>query len=435
MRIFLFFYGAIKMANDFKTSTIILNESIIGFEDSSEFLSISNNLYKEMMEEYKGLPTGGAISVRMRDYPEIDTGRVATTAPIQQLFETIAVDETKRLNKAFELTSLELAVDRTPVTDTTAYQTAQAMAQRADIQVIQELKLNTPMFLGSSTASNLNFDALDDLSSIMDELGIVPQRTFVCNSADYRTLTKSIHNANLFDQPLNKSINENIFVGRYGRFDIVKSNVLVGQKHTAGKAAGDAGMTLTSPVASADYTSGTITIGGATAGKTLLAGDRINVPGKFLINPVSKTLTRQILQFTVQADVTESGGSFTNVSVKPGMVPVTAGNSGWFANLASLPANGEAITVEGDHYLNFAITKPGLTFATVPLDDLSTISDVFGAKNQVKKYEATRSADSKLAMRLGFDSEILNDLAIFRLDVQPVFHAFLRYNFAYITQP
>lgn len=434
--VFIYFFTEAKMAvtNTFKLSNFVLNQSIVGFEDSSEFLTLANNDYEGMMKQVNGMPTGGVINVRVYDYPEIDTGRTSTTSPVKQMYETITVDETKRLNKSFEYTSLEIEVDRNQVTDLTPTQTAQAMAQKADIQVIQELKFGTPMYLGTSGSGDLNFDKLDDLSSVMDELGIVPQRTFVCNSKDYRTLTKSIHNANLFDQPLNSSVNKEIFVGRYGRFDIVKSNVLIGQRHTAGTAGGDAGMSLTSPVASTDYTSGTITIGGVTTGRTLKKGDRITVTGKKLINPISKTLTTQDLQFVVQADVSESGGSFTDVSVKPGMVPVTAANNGWFANLASLPANGAAITIEGDHDLNFAITKPGLTFATIMLPDLSTIRDPFGAGSQVQKYQSKRSDGAgKLAMRLGFDSQILDDIAVWRLDVQPVFHSFLRYNFAFIT--
>ena len=162
------------MANDFKTPTILLNESIIGFEDSSEFLGIANTTYEGMVADYKGMPTGGTIQVRMRDYPSIDHGRVATTAPIVQQFESIVVDETNRLNKAFELTSLELAVDRTPLTDTTTYQTGQAMAQVCDLDIANKLKLNTFMYQGTSGSSDFNFDKLNQMSAIMDELAMPP---------------------------------------------------------------------------------------------------------------------------------------------------------------------------------------------------------------------------------------------------------------------
>lgn len=422
------------VGTQFKTSTIVLNESLMGFEDGFEFAGRVNTDYEEMVAQAEGLPTGGSISVRTHGYKEPQLGETHTVSNIEQQFETIAVDPGKMLGDTFAVKSTEFAVDRNRVTDSVHYETAMAIASKVNVNCYEELKLNTPIFVDNTATSGLSYSTIANIQSLSRELGMPSgTKTLFMNTRDYQSVSQSINTGSIYDERLTKEANQYI-MGEYAGIPIVQSNTLISLKQIAGTAGG-ATIKFNGLVSTDSYKSAVINLNTApTATATLKAGDRLTFQVTKRLNPTSRLLTEVPLQLIVQEDATAVGSAWTNVKVKCGLL--AKATSPFFANVDVLPAVGEDIKVAPSHNLNFYVTKPGFTFATVGLENISTleIRDWFrdGTNKPMLAPQSRnpKQPNSPINMRTSFDSELLQSKMLMRIDVQPVYKAFLRLNVA-----
>jgi hypothetical protein len=226
-------------------------------------------------------------------------------------------------------------------------------------------------------------------------------------------------------------------VGTYAGIPVVPSQTLGSIKHIAGTAGGKT-LTFGSLVATNNYQSAIITLTGATNGDTLVPGDRLTFAVTKLLNPISRLSTGVPLQLVVQNTVTAASNAFTNVQVVCGILDLTT--SPFYGNVAAVPSGGESVAVEASHKLNFLTVKPGFTFATVGLQNISTleIRDWYASGTRKEKLAPqSRNPNQKNApinIRTVFDSDILQSQMMMRVDVQPVYKTFQRLNVALITQ-
>lgn len=414
----------------FKTSDILLNEALIGFEDNLVFQGVANMDYQNRVENDAGMPTGGFISVRTHGYYNSQRGQVFTPTTIEQDFETILINKGNMVGNLFDYNVVEAKIDRNNITDSTAYETAKNMAATVEGDVINELNLNTTMFIDGTASTDFNYDLLADGRELAHNVGIPGRQTGILNTRDYTQLNKSIRTANVFDEPLNKAVNRNMFVGRYADIDLLQSFYLLGETHISGYPTG-MDLTVDSVSESDSYREGTITLSGGVDGDVLKKGDRVTlVPAAEnstnLVHNISKKDAFHPFQFVVQEDVIAAGGGiFTNVTVKPGFK-----TTGPYQILKNLPLAGDIARVAPSHKLNFLTVKAGLTCAFVNMYDTSTIKNVLGAN--VHMYDK-RSEDTYAHMRLSFDYTITTNVIQMRLDTMPVYKAFLRYNVAILT--
>ena len=228
-------------------------------------------------------------------------------------------------------------------------------------------------------------------------------------------------------------------MGSWAGIPLFQSQTLVGIRHIAGTAAVDT-LTFNSVVSTDSYKSAVIDIDGITGG-TLLQGDRLTFGVTRVVNPRSKLATTLPLQLIVQEDVTSVGTAYQNVPVKGGLLAVTdtANGGEWAGNVLAIPAPGEPIVCEGDHDLNFYVPRAGFTFATVGLSDISTVQFPDWAPSGTHKCNTIQSRNPEqpkcpINIRTSFDVDISMASQLMRIDMQPVYKAFLRYNIAMITQ-
>lgn len=429
------------IGTQYKTSSIILNECLMGFEDTFELNARVNTDYQEMIAQVNGMPTGGSISVRTAGYVAPQTGQTFSVQAIEQQYETILVDTTKMLGQLFAVNSVEFAVDRNKVTDTSHYEASMAIGSAANLACYQELLYNTPIYVGDSSVTSVDYSTIAKLDVTANEMQMPKaDRTFFMNTRDYYSSAVSINTGGIFDQPLTESANQFI-VAKYAGLPIVQSNTLISLSHTAGTAGGKT-LTFTSRTSTDSYKSAVIVLGGGADGDTLVKGDRLTFAVTKLVGPTTRLPTAVPLQLIVQNEtpvVAAGGGVFTGVEVVCGLLPLS--ESAFYGNIAALPGAGENVKVEGDYNFNVMTTRSGFTFATVMLEDISTleISDWYQNGNS-KRMQAPQSRNIKNAslpfnIRTSFDISGLTTAQMqMRIDVQPVYKAFQRLNVALITK-
>lgn len=440
--------------NAYKTSDILLNETLLGYADSCEFLQHGvNHDYEEKIAEVDGMPTGGTIKVRRQGFRKPQKGLEMDVSAVAQEYETITADPANITGDAVSLTSADYLLDRTPVTDTTHYQIAKSIGIDVNLDCYRDLKSSVNMFVGSDTASAFDFDTLVDLQIKCTEMNIPQDGAIYTNVQDYGSIAKSINTGGIFDEKLNESANR-FLVGNYGGYDIIKSQQLLTIRHTAGSASADTGIQFAGLVSTDAFRSAVINLQGASAGATLLAGDRIEFADTKTLSPTSRLSTTQPLQLVVQPQddgtneyTADGSGNFANVNVKCGILPMTGtgstASSADFANVSVVPSTGEAVNVLGDHKLNFYTTSQGFTFASLLMPDLSTLQIPGLGKDSKKSFQTRTQRDKNntlmnlnepLNIRTSYDADTLKSRMFMRVDTFPVYKAFYGLNVAIVTK-
>lgn len=431
------------VGTQFKTSTIVLNESLLGFEDNFEFIGRVNHDYEEKDAQVAGMPTGGAISVRSNGIPTVQSGLTHTVQNIEQQFETITVNTSLMLGNTFSVNSVELLTDRNKITDTTHYNVSKSIAANANIGCYNELFLNTPIYIGSNSSTTIDNTTLVNLQTVTTELSI-PQvdQTLYLNTRQYASIANSVTSINSFDQAQNVANNKFLLQEWYG-IPLVRSQSLLSKKFTSFYPTGHA-LAFGVLTSTNSYLSAVITLTGATNGDTLAPGDRLTFATTKMLNPVTKTQTSVPLQLIVQNSVTAAGGGiFTGVQVVGGINALSGASTAanFYANVAAVPSTGEVVTVLGSYSVGFLVTKPGFTFATIQMEDFSTLPvpawNKAGNQSTWSNMMQSRNPKNKTAsinIRTAFDINLLTAAYLMRIDCQPVYKAFQRYNIAMISQ-
>ncbi len=431
------------VSTQFKTSNIILNESLIGMEDSFELIGLVNHTYEEQIREVAGMPTNGVISVRRQGIPQLQSGLTMNYKAIEEQYETIQILTSDMIGDMFSVNPVELAVSFNKVTDTTHYQTAHAIGNTANKNCYQSLLLGANIFTGDTSTSNITYDNIADINQIFDELQI-PQASKVLfmSAQSYASIAKNVVTTNTFDEELNKR-NIAYKLADYGGMPIKRSGVL----GTLGFASfySFAGKTLQfgSLVSSNSYISCVINLTGGTTGDILSPGERLQFEVTTLLNKWVKLNTTVPLQLVVQNTVTANAdGDFLNVQCIAGIQPLqqfddTTDFANFFSNVAAVPAEGENVNVIGSYNFNVTTVKPGFTFATTPLAPMQTLDISKWANGKAITSLNSRNKNDPMAainIYTAFDADLPTRAFKMRIDTQPVYKTFVDYNVVLVTK-
>jgi hypothetical protein len=92
-----------------------------------------------------------------------------------------------------------------------------------------------------------------------------------------------------------------------------------------------------------------ITNGWASGATNLKKGDIIELAGVFSVNPISRVSTGRLQQFTVTADISDSGGAIAALPISPSII-----TSGPLQTVSGSPASGAAIYVWNTRQTTYA---------------------------------------------------------------------------------
>ena len=229
------------VGTQYKTSMLIQNEALLGFEDNYELLNRVNTDYQEMIAQANGMPSGGAISVRSQLYRTPQTGQNFTVSEISQEFETINVETDQMLGDLFSVGSTEFEVSRNRITDLTHYQTATAIASQVNLQCYRTLQLGAPYYVGSSASSDVNYSLVSSLRRFATELSIPEYDTSLfMNAKDYQSLVnQGVRGSNIFSMDDVNAQSNRYAVGSWAGIPLFQSQTLGTIRHIAGSASGD----------------------------------------------------------------------------------------------------------------------------------------------------------------------------------------------------
>jgi hypothetical protein len=267
---------------------------------------------------------------------------------------------------------------------------------------------------------------------ITEELGPEGDRTGLLNPASVVEFLDSTKGLFAAQSNLNEQFREGI-IGRTGGIDVGENTLL--PPHTTGTMAGSPvtsgtalGISTTTQNSWASTTAMSVT--GATAGGTLLAGDIITFSGLAAAHPESKANMGRLQQFVVQSSVTmTTATSVYTVTVKPAVI---WGSGNAFQNVVlSGVSDTSALTVTrlGASATAFAqdlaFHKDAFAFASVDLEDMSpygancvrAVSDDISMRF-IQQYDAsTDTVKGRFDVLWGF-APLLPELACRHLTTQ-----------------
>lgn len=421
----------------YKTSAIISNESLMGFQDAFEFAGRVSHMYEELLTSVGGMPTNGSVSIRQIGYPQLQYGLVETVSEVSQQFETIQVNTDDMVGNTYTIDPVTLMASRNKITDTTHYQTCQQIGSSINLNCYERLVLGANLSIGDATSSTVDASLLVDINTMQDSFNIPSATTclFLSTKA-YASLAKNILALNTFDEELNKT-NVSFKVNTYMGQPLVRSSALAGVSMVSFYPTGK-NLTFAALTSTDSYKSCVISLAGATAGDELLPGDRLNFTVTQRINRSTKAPLAYPLQLVVQNSVTAgAGGIFSGVICTAGILDINT--DPWFANVQAIPEVGEVVRLVGSYDINFATVKPGFTFATLSLPAMQTLDvgewcsgkKIYSVEPGVRRNQETAAAP--LQIYTCFDADVLQRGFYMRIDTQPVYKAFVDYNIAILT--
>lgn len=427
-----------SVGTQYKTPEIILNESLIGFEDTFELNENANNNYENMFAQggYGGLPMGNSIFVRTRGYATPQEGRVHTVKQFEQDSESIPINTSLMLGDSFSAGSVEFKLDRNRITDTMHFVTSQSIATKANIQCYNTLSLQVPDYIDLA-GTDFNYSAFAKIQTFIANHGIPSNMGRLYLSAEnFGNVQSNIQTGDIYDEKIVRASTE-YKVPAYANIPITPSRVLGGLNHISGTAGGKT-VTFGALVSTDGRKSAVINLTGATDGDTLVPGDRLQFETTKKINPATRLSTGTPLQLVVQNNVTAASSTFTNVEVISGIYDITT--SPYFGNVIAVPTAGENVVVRTSFHSDYYVTTPGFTFATVPMNDNSTLQIMqWGGKSGNSKPKLALQSrnpnqpDAPFNIRTQYDSDVLQDQSFMRVDMQPVYKAFYGYNIVILT--
>jgi hypothetical protein len=238
---------------------------------------------------------------------------------------------------------------------------------------------------------------------LTDELAPMGDRTAILNPAsmvEFLDATKGLFAA---QSNLNEQFREGM-MGRTGGLDVGENTLL--PPHTTGTMAG-------SPLTTANSWASTtaLSVTGATAAGTVLAGDIITLSGVYAVHPESKANSGRLQQFVVQTSVTMTTATSTyTVTVKPALI-YGSGNAFQNTVLSGVSdTTGLTVTRLGASATAFAqdlaFHKDAFAFASVDLEDMSP----YGAS-------CSRAVSDNISMRFIQQYNSTDDVVVGRFDV------------------
>jgi hypothetical protein len=362
-------------------------------------LVITRNVNRQYDNSFanQGAKIGTTLRIRLPDRALVTDGAALQVQDDNEQFTTLSVSSQKHIGVNFTTAEMTMQLDD--------------FADRVLKPRISQL------------AASIDADVANCFNGIYQSVGTpgtTPSTSFALLQAQQR-LNESAAGMNPRYLTVNPAANAGLIEGMKGLFNPVSTisaqfkNGMFGEgilgfdelamsqsikQFTTGTRSGSHSVTSTVTTQGAT----TINITG-TGTQTLKKGDVFTIGSVFAVNPQTRESTGSLQQFVVTADVTASGGAYTNVPISPAIyTPVNA-----LATVDSFPQSSATVTFLGaassQFPQNLAYHKDAIAFATA---DLLMPQGVDMASRQVH---------NGISLRVVRQYDINNDRMPCRIDV------------------
>jgi hypothetical protein len=384
------------VSNSLLTIDMITRKALEILENN---LVITRNVNRQYDNSFanQGAKIGTTLRIRLPDRALVTDGAALQVQDDNEQFTTLSVSSQKHIGVNFTTAEMTMQLDD--------------FADRVLKPRISQL------------AASIDADVANCFNGIYQSVGTpgtTPSTSFALLQAQQR-LNESAAGMNPRYLTVNPAANAGLIEGMKGLFNPVSTisaqfkNGMFGEgilgfdelamsqsikQFTTGTRSGS--HSVTSTVSTQGAT--TINITG-TGTQTLKKGDVFTIGSVFAVNPQTRESTGSLQQFVVTADVTASGGAYTNVPISPAIyTPVSA-----LATVDSFPQSSATVTFLGaassQFPQNLAYHKDAIAFATA---DLLMPQGVDMASRQVH---------NGISLRVVRQYDINNDRMPCRIDV------------------
>lgn len=387
------------MANAVITPTMIAKEALMQLENN---LVMGNNVFREYKKEF--VKVGSSVNVRMPVDFTVTDGASRTNQDVVEKNSNITVDKRKHVSWKFSTQDLTTTIEEYSERYITP-----AMIRLAN-QVDSDLcALYKQVYFTAGTAGTTPnaFSVLGAAAQKMDEVAIPNdgQRKLVLNPAANWSMAdalKGVYSSKTVEDMIRKGS-----LGTIAGLDIYGDQNIY--THTKGTATGTPlvngaaqNVTYASLTSGSSFWQQTLVTDGWTNSLTpaLKQGDVFTIASVYAVNPINKTSTNQLQEFTVMADVNSDGSGNATITISPPII-----SSGIFQTVSAAPADNAAITVKASHAANLAFHKNAFALVMLPLE----MPDGAAFK--------ARESYNGLSVRVVKDYDIDADEDIIRLDI------------------
>lgn len=399
------------MANSQLTPLQITRRGLMILHQKLNFIGNVNRQYDDRFAE-TGAKIGQTLNIRMP--AKYTTGSGSTISAYQDHVErSTPLTVSSQTWIAASWTTLELTMELDDFSERVLEPAMAQLAAKIESDVMSAAYKLVPNYTNATTDGLLTFKRFAQGGmNITNNLGPPGDRAAVLtpfSKVEFMDTTKALFHAS---SNISKQFREGI-VGQTSGFDVYENTLL--PNHTTGTMAGAClsfGAALGTSTTGNTWVSQTVmSVTGATAATTLLAGDIIQFAGVYEVHPESKANRGKLKNFVVQSSVTMTTAATTySVTVKPGLI-YGAGNAYQNAVLSGVSdTSGLTVTRAGAAGSAFGqdlqLHKDAFVFATADLED-------------VAKYGAWGARDSLdgISMRIARQYAIGTDTVPTRIDV------------------
>lgn len=328
------------MSNSLLTPSVIAAEALRMFENQ---LGFTRKIDKQYSKEFAktGAKIGNTITARKPWRPSTRTGTAIQIQNVTEESVPLVLSNQTGVDFTFTTQDLTLTIDR--FSERYIKPSVVAVANYIDQQNLQMAAQNTYNVVGTS--------------------GTPPQGTSVTTGALY-TYLSAMQKTQLLGCPqdgnmsyfINPQASPYVVAAMSGLF---QSAERISEQYTKGMMGQGLGGDWHMAQNIYSYTTGTggsvspttLTTGSPQTGASLsvvawgststaVVGDTFTIAGVYSVNPITKTSTGVLQQFTVTANATASGGAITNLAITPSII-----TSGPTQTVSAAPATSAAITL------------------------------------------------------------------------------------------
>lgn len=387
------------MANAVITPTLIAKEALMQLENN---MVMGNNVYREYKKEF--VKVGDTVNVRMPVDFTVTDGATRSNQDVVEKNSNIVISSRKHVSWKFSTQDLTLTVEEYSERYIKPAMIRLGNQVDADLCALYKKIYFTAGTAGTTPAT---FAALGAAAQKMDEVAIPDdgQRRVVLNPAARWALAdglKSVYNQKRVEDFIGRG-----YLGTVAQFDVLGDQNIV--SHVKGTATGTPlvnggaqNVTYASLTSGSNFWQSSLITDGWTISQTpiIKAGDVFTIANVFAVNPINKTSTGQLQEFTVISDANSDGSGNATLTVSPPII-----SSGIFQTVSAVPADNAALTVKASHAANLAFHKNAFALVMCPLE----LPDSAGFK--------ARESYNGMSVRVVKDYDIDADEEIIRLDI------------------
>ncbi|RMF59582.1 MAG: hypothetical protein D6746_08115 [Bacteroidetes bacterium] len=396
------------MAANYEVTQVVAKEALMELKNS---LQLAKNVGRQYSGEFEKTDIGKTIEIKRP--VRYSTNNTLQINNFQNPYERVEPLTLSPLNVGVQVSAEDLRFNINNFNETVIRPAIISLANSIDATIGAEIQ-SFNLFTGTPGTPINSFQTIIDFNQLLLEYGI--SQSDVClilDPTNYGGALGSLYN--LFNRSVSDPIVRKGYLGTLLDMYTYQDQNIV--KHTVGNYSG------TPVTAVAGETGANLTTSGWTANVTglLKKYDKITIDGVFGVNPLTRSPTSRLAQFTVTDDVDSDASGNAVIPIYPSINDGTLVDQEPYKNVSiSIPLNA-AVNVLGaansQYVMNAGFWKEGVTLAT------ATLKRPFGAPY----FYTAVDEDTKIGISVTADFDINNAESKMRFDVYVGAKAFSGY--------